>query len=261
MKVLICGGDRDTNKYISECVENYNDFEAESETENTRCIERIDKEHIDMAIISLKGMDYEEIINRIKDRKLGTVLYLVGDNKEDSVNVYEYKCDGYINKKNIKEDMENCMENFMLLSKRIHRLKIVTFGRFDFFADGERVELSNKKAKELLALCIDKCGGRVSLEEATDKLWYGRPYDKRVKCLYRKAVMELNAFFREKGMGGVFFKGRGYCCINKDAFDCDYYKFLENPKRGKMLYNGEYMFEYSWAEETLARLENLYLNF
>ncbi len=249
--------DENLLKYLDGCCE----LESESVSDKEAFLNRIEKERIHMTFISLADKDYVEIIEKIKSNATGTVIYLIGDKDEDAVNAYKYRCDGFLKSGNIDEDMKYLLENFSFLSKRIHRLKAVTFGRFDLFVDGERMELKNKKAKELLALCIDKCGGRVSLEEATDKLWYGRPYDERVKGLYRKAVMEVNAFFREKGIKDVFINGRGYCCITKDSFDCDYYRFLENPSKEKILYNGEYMFEYSWAEETSARIEALYRNF
>ena len=35
--------------------------------------------------------------------------------------------------------------------------------------------------------------------------------------------------------------------------ECDYYEYLESE--GKSTFFGEYMFEYSWAEETTALLE------
>ena len=261
MKALIYCKNMKFSKNLLKYFEGCSELESESIPNKKEFLKRIESERIHLAMVSLENGDFVEIVEKIKSHKTGTVIYLIGNKDEESVNVYKYRCDGFLNTRNIESDMKYLFDNFSLLSKRMHRLKAVTFGRFDLFVDGERMELHNKKAKELLALCIDKCGGRVSLEEATDKLWYGRPYDDRVKGLYRKAVMDVNAFFRSKGIKDVFMNGRGYCCIKKDLLDCDYYRFLENPKKEKMLYNGEYMFEYSWAEETLARIEMLYQNY
>ncbi len=260
MKVLLYCLDENVDNNLLKHLKNCTELECECIFDKDKFIDLIYTERIYLAIVTLKNNDYIEIINSIKARGIGTVIYLLGDNDEESVNVYRYRCDGFINTGNLDNDMMYLLDNFWLLYKRIHRLKAVTFGRFDLFVDDERMELRNKKAKELLALCIDKCGGHVSLEEATDKLWYGRPYDERVKCLYRKAVMELNAFFREKGIDNVFVTGRGYCCIKKESLDCDYYRFIENPQKECILYNGEYMFEYSWSEETLSKIEVLYSN-
>lgn len=260
MKVLICSEDVDVIRRISLFISQYTDFETVVVTKSSQCIAYLSSERIDMVMISLLGgtAGCLKIMNYLKISGINTVVYLIGKSEEDSVYVYRYKCDGFILKSRIETDMEDCIGKFMLLSKRVSRVRAVTFGRLDIYIDGTMVEFSNRKSKELLGLCIDRCGGSVSIEEATDKLWFGREYDSRVKCLYRKAVMNLNAVFEGCGVSGAFISGRGYCHINKDMFDCDYFKFLEAPERCRSFFGGVYMFEYSWAEETLARLEKLY---
>lgn len=135
------------------------------------------------------------------------------------------------------------------------------FGRFELLVDGKPVHFSNRKAKELLALCIDHRGGEVSIEEATDKLWEDRAYDQQVKNLYRKAVMSLHATLKEAGAEGLLINGRGYCCVDTKAFSCDYYSFLAGGSDGMKAYVHQrtYLFDYSWAEETRSICEELYM--
>lgn len=135
------------------------------------------------------------------------------------------------------------------------------FGRFELVVDGKTVHFSNRKAKELLALCIDHQGGEVSIEEATDKLWEDRAYDQQVKNLYRKAVMSLHATLKEAGAEGLLINGRGYCCVDTKMFTCDYYSFLAGGSDGMKAYvqNRTYLFDYSWAEEARTNCEELYM--
>lgn len=42
------------------------------------------------------------------------------------------------------------------------------------------------------------------MKKSIDLLWEGRGYDDKVKCLYRKAVIYLNATFREHGVADIF---------------------------------------------------------
>jgi hypothetical protein len=49
------------------------------------------------------------------------------------------------------------------------QITLRTFGRFDVFLDGKLVNFTSAKAKELLALCVDRNGGDVTMEEAIDK--------------------------------------------------------------------------------------------
>lgn len=137
-------------------------------------------------------------------------------------------------------------------------MEVRMFGRFDIFLNGQVVLFRNAKAKELLALCLDRCGGCVSMEEAIDKLWPDRAYDDKVKRLYRKAVIDIRKTLQEKGIYDFFGTRRGLCYIYKDRVKCDYYEYLEDPEKNADLFKGEYLFDYSWGEETLAALMNEY---
>ena len=71
-----------------------------------------------------------------------------------------------------RKDIEEVLERARLLARRQNkRVYFRTFGRFDMFVDGRAVYFENAKAKELLALCVDRRGGIVTIEEAADKLW------------------------------------------------------------------------------------------
>lgn len=147
--------------------------------------------------------------------------------------------------------------NHMLESKKA---RAVMFGRFQFFVSGRLVYFPNAKSKELLALCLDHRGGEVSMEEAVDKLWPDRAYDDKVKKLYRKAVTSLQTVLREAGAEEIFITKRGACYVNIDEIECDYYSFLDNKNRKNCLYDGSYLFDYEWGEETLALLERIAAN-
>ncbi|MCQ4022967.1 MULTISPECIES: hypothetical protein [unclassified Ruminococcus] len=128
------------------------------------------------------------------------------------------------------------------------------FGKFGVFCDGRAVKFKSNKAKELFALCADHCGAEVTIGEASDKLWGERPYDDKVKALYRKAVMNIRRTLEEYDIQNVFLVKRGSCGINPNNISCDYYKFRRSPIANIELYNGEYLSDYSWAEERAAML-------
>lgn len=153
-----------------------------------------------------------------------------------------------------REELMEMGEGVRPAGKTHPHVRLRAFGRFDVFVDGKLVDISNAKAKELLALCVDRCGGDVSMEEAIDKLWETREYDVRSKNLYRKAVSYLRQLFEELGCPEVFASARGRCHVNRDAVDCDYFRYLDGEKGEGTAFMGEYLFDYSWAEETVARL-------
>ena len=150
---------------------------------------------------------------------------------------------------------------YFVAKSSFRRVYARMFGRFELLVDGKPVHFSNRKAKELLALCIDHRGGEVSIEEATDKLWEDRAYDQQVKNLYRKAVMSLHATLKGSGAEGVLVNGRGYCRVDTKMFTCDYYSFLAGGSDGMKAYEQmhTYLFDYSWAEETRSICEEIYI--
>lgn len=131
------------------------------------------------------------------------------------------------------------------------KIYLRAFGRFDMFADNQLVNISSSKAKELLALCVDHCGGDVTMEEAIDKLWTDRAYDERSKNLYRKTVSYLHHLFESLNRPDVFSSARGRCHLNQETVDCDYFHYLSGDS---VPFTGEYLSNYSWAEETTAWL-------
>lgn len=140
------------------------------------------------------------------------------------------------------------------------RVTVRTFGEFDVFIDGELIEFTNNKAKELFAICIDSCGGEVAMKKVINMLWEGRNYDDRVKRLYRKAIAYLNKLFEEHGVEYIFESGRGRCHANRDKLYCDYYEVLDGKNIKETLFNGKYMSNYSWGEETCGVLCRLAAN-
>lgn len=162
------------------------------------------------------------------------------------------KADFYIFKPYSSKDIEDAIYRARLLAVRQRkRIAVRTFGRFDVFAAGRPICFKNAKSKELLALCVDRRGGEVMMDEAIDMLWPERPYDDRVKKLYRKSVLMLNHTLLEYSIEDIFISKRGYCYILPEKFECDYYDFIKQKNR---IPPEEYMFQYPWAEETLASL-------
>lgn len=158
---------------------------------------------------------------------------------------------------NMPETMQagNINENFLSGFKTGYKRVVArTFGEFDIFIDGELIEFTNHKAKELLAICIDSCGGEVTMKKATSMLWENRNYDEKVKRLYRKAVAYLNTLFAGHGVEKIFTNGRGHCHVNRNEFECDYCDVMEGKNIKETSFNGKYMSNYSWAEETCGIL-------
>lgn len=229
-------------------------------TDPEAALEYVYSNRVEFALmeVKLEPVDGIELTRRMRAVNPDMIVIFVSDQSGYMLEALRVKADYFVLKPYEREDILDALNRAKLLSKRLHkRVYIRTFGRFDVFIDGRLVNFANSKSKELLALCVDRMGGEVSMEEAVDKLWPDRDYDNRVKALYRKAVIGIHSLLEAQGVPEVFCNRRGVCYLMEDQVECDFYDFLRHQNNREELYSGEYMFEYSWAEETNAWLQKL----
>jgi len=213
---------------------------------------RVEFAFLDIEMPEMNGL---ELGRKLKEIYPGIVLIYVTKYSSQVIDVLKMKADYCIVKPYDRHDIEDATQRARLLSRRQKKsITVHMFGRFDVFLNGQVIYFKNAKSKELLALCMDRCGGNVSMEEAIDKLWPERPYDDKVKRLYRKAIMNLQETLRERGITNLFRTKRGLCYILREEVECDYFTYLEDTEKNESMFRGEYLFDYSWGEETLANL-------
>ena len=208
--------------------------------------------------IEMPGMNGLVLAEKMREIRPDLVIIFITGYEQYTLDALRVKADYYMTKPYDSSDIAEVLSRAKLLAVRQKkRVYIRTFGRFDLFIDGKAVYFANTKAKELFALCVDRRGGTVTMEEAADKLWEDRPYDSQVKNLYRKAVMYIRQILSENGVEDIFFGNRGSCQIDAQKIDCDYYELLSGNLEAlrEWRLTGNYLQEYSWAEETGARLE------
>lgn len=222
---------------------------------------------VDFALLDVEmpGMNGIELGRELKKLNPDMILIYVTGYSRYVVDALKIKADYCIMKPYDKRDIEDAIMRVKLLSKRMEkRMKITTFGRFEVFVDGQPLYFGNSKAKELLAFCVDKLGAEVSMEEAIDVLWPERPYDERVKRLYRKAVIAIQTVLEEQWLKGTFVNRRGCCHVVREKVDCDLFHLLEGTFETAGAADGllkkGYMFEYSWAEHRYMELIRMLKN-
>lgn len=136
-------------------------------------------------------------------------------------------------------------------------IHVRTFGTFDVFVDGVPLCFTNSKAKELLAILIDRRGGTLTSDEAISLLWENEPAGDKQYARYRKLASRLKEFLDSAGCGDILITGSGIRSIDTSKIICDYYLALEGDENAVKQYQGDYMSNYSWAEERTATLNRL----
>ena len=131
-------------------------------------------------------------------------------------------------------------------------LSINCFGNFEVLYNGEVLSFKRKKAKELLAVLVDRKGAGMTAKQICAILFPEGTDDTKNSAYLRQLVLDLKKTLESVGAERVLHHETPYYRIDTNLVKCDYFSFLEN---GKPAFYGEYMAQYSWAEETCARLQ------
>ena len=132
------------------------------------------------------------------------------------------------------------------------KVYIQTFGRFDIFCDGKPLTFKRTKAKELLALLVDRRGSTVSTNEGCSLLFKDNPESNVSKSYYRILAAELLNGLRREGIDYIVNKMHNFMSVDVTSFECDAYQFLKGDPEAIGKYNGDYLSCYDWAEYSSA---------
>ncbi len=130
-------------------------------------------------------------------------------------------------------------------------VRIQTFGEFQLFIAGKPVSFRYSKTKELLAVLTDRRGAYCSNAMLVALLWEDEASSDKNAYLrkLRQDLLETLDFYGQKDL---ILHRRGEMALRTEGVLCDYYEFLS--EKTDVSYMGEYMRQYSWAEETNAFL-------
>ena len=212
-------------------------------------------EKIDLAVLDIEmpEMDGIELGRRLREMLPNIVLIYTTGYEQYALKAYGIHAAAYLLKPYNYEDLQYAIQSAEFLAKRNnHKIVIQTFGKFDVFVDGSPVFFKSSKAKELLALLVDAKGSTVTSGYAISILWEDKPFDDNSQSLFYKAAKSLEKTLEEYAISHILIKTRYERCINRKEIECDYYKLLSEDEETLKQFRGEYMSQYSWAEETLA---------
>ena len=223
----------------------------------TEAIEYMEKDPVDLAILDIQMplMDGIELGHRLREINPNLLLIYTTSSEKHALDAFKLHVAAYLLKPIRQEDMRYAVESAMLLARR-HDKKIYarTFGYFDLFIDGKPMLFKSVKAKELLALLIDRRGGTVTTDQIISILWENRPNDEGTQSLCSKIVKTLQKELDEYGIGDILIQKRGVRSIDINRIRCDMYDFMNGSREKECEFLGDYMLEYSWAEERIGSL-------
>ena len=146
-------------------------------------------------------------------------------------------------------------KHIRLLKKQKKSLVAKTFGNFTLMYEGKIVSFSRSRSEELIAYLIYKRGTSVKTKELIAALWGDNADSARYGGSLRNLIVDVRHTFKELDIHNFFISEYNNFRINPEIVKCDYYDFLEGDKTAIRSFVGEFMNQYSWAEEVAGMLE------
>ena len=216
---------------------------------------KIDVAFLDIHMPEMSGIQLALELKRLNPKI--NIIFATGFSEHMKEGI-DLRMSGYIMKpvtpEAVRCELENLRNPIEWRSER--RVKILTFGNFDVFVDGEPLKFERKQAKEILAYLVDKRGTSATYAELAAMLWEDGEYDRTKQKNLQVYIASLVKTLVGVGINDLILKNRQGILVNTRIVDCDYYRFLEGDVRAINSFTGQYMSAYSWAEFTVGYLEN-----
>lgn len=134
------------------------------------------------------------------------------------------------------------------------RICIQTIPSFSVSVDGVVLRFKRPKVEELLALLVDRGQGGITSGEAIASLWPNRPGDANTHALLRVTYKRLADTLTAMGIGDIIATAGNRRFVREHLVECDLYRILAGDTQAAKRYAGEYLREYSWAEDRNGQL-------
>ena len=172
--------------------------------------------------------------------------------EEYAVSAFQLHVSGYLMKPITVEAVQKEIDHIKGVKATEKLLNIRCFGNFEVFYNGEILPFKRKKAKELLAVLVDRNGSGMTAKQICAILFPNDVDDTKNAAYLRQLMLDLKNTLKMIRAEHVLRHDTPYYRIDTNLVKCDYLSFLET---GRPEYRGEYMTQYSWAEETCAMLQ------
>ena len=146
-------------------------------------------------------------------------------------------------------------KQIMFLKKQKQSLEAKTFGNFTLIYEGKTIKFARSKSEELIGYLIYKRGSSAKTKELISVLWGDHADSARYGSSLRNLIVDVKHTFAELEIQNFFISDYNNFRINPEIIKCDYYDFLEGDKNAIRSFVGEFMNQYSWAEEVAGMLE------
>lgn len=201
--------------------------------------------------IEMRGMGGLTLAEKIRELRPKCQVVFCTGYEQYAVAAIKLRASGYLLKPVSAEDVQEEID-YIKGKRAVEKLLTVRcFGMFEAYAHGEALTFRRSRTKELLAFLIDCKGAGTTAREIIAKMWADDCNEERCHNYLRQLFVDLRHTLEAVGAGDILIQNGYSYSLDTRRIDCDYYDFLET---GRPEFRGEYMNQYSWADQTCGLL-------
>ena len=201
--------------------------------------------------INMRGMGGLALAEKITEARPNCKIVFCTGYEEYAIPAFKLHASGYLMKPIAPEDVQGEIDNIKGVRHKEKLLRVSCFGNFEVYVKEEKLLFKRLKTKELLAFLIDRKGAGMTAKQICAVLVPEDTDDTKNAAYLRQLFMDLKNTLKAVGAEAVLCHETPCYRIDASLIKCDYISYLET---GKPEFHGEYMTQYSWAEETCAML-------
>lgn len=201
--------------------------------------------------INMRGMGGLTLAEKIVAARPGCKIVFCTGYEEYAIPAFKLHASGYLMKPISREDVQAEIDNIKGVRKKEKLLTVRCFGDFEVYAKEEKLAFKRLKTKELFAFLIDRKGAGMTARQICAVLFPDDTDDTKNTAYLRQLVMDLKNSLKAVGAESVLCHETPCYRVDTSLIKCDYISYIET---GKPEFRGEYMTQYSWAEDTCAML-------
>lgn len=215
--------------------------------------------------IQMTGITGVELAKKLKEFIPNINIIFVTGYEEYAKEAMKLHASGYIMKPVDADEIKNELQDLRhpIDPKKNAVVKFKCFGNFDVLDSNDMpVYFERKKAKELLAYLVYRQGAQCTTQELFVTLFEDGKYNvSSQQRLFQTIITSLTSTLKSIGAESIILRNYGTVTLDVHKVDCDWYDLLNSSDKTNSKYRGEFMSQYSWAEDengNLARITKLY---